>query len=502
MVNYPPTWISLRIQVRIICDSVAVTGNIHFTSLGSSIPFSLGAYETYTYSLTPSQIEAVYNFETGISNNSLYITSSDLISVYAYSGLDYGHGDVTNILPATTLGTDYYQITHWSYLIGLEAIIYTVVATQNDTQVFQNGVLKDTINEGQVYHLITNEDLTGAHITSNYPVAFFSLNSCIAFPAPCGRGDQQFPPINNWGKNFFVPNTPHSTSDRVRIVVTKNNTTIILTGGTLQTVPGAQTNPTNLQAGQFVEIKISPTGCYIESDEPIGVCSFIDTDHQLATPSLCWIPALEQKISHALIAPFIFNGTTQINSHYAVVCTHYNTKDDTRVSIGGDIPIELSGGNWIDHLESNMSFYAMPLLNITASYYFSNPAGFIILGYGGGVGASYCYPSGFATRNLSATFTANDIHYENLQDTIFCAKDVYFKTEIMGELHSAPGSLRWYIDEIEHIPARDLLEWYKPFENGEYEIKMVALFENGETTTLVGILKIEVFWMKMRNVRY
>jgi len=588
--NFPASSPALGLQIRIISGNTATTGNIHFTSLKDSVPFALGAHEVYTYSLTTPQIEAVYNMNTGITDYSIHITSVDSVVVYTYYGLSSGHGDATNILPTTTLGTEYYQI---SYLSNPEfyTVCYAVVATQDSTNLFVDGFYEKTLNEGQVYYVRNNEEMTGIHITSNYPIAFFSFNHCIAISTPaCGYAQQQLPPTSTWGKNFFVPNSPH-TLDRVRIVVTQNNTNIAqIEGGTLLTdVPGAQTTIDTLKAGQFVEIKISSNGCYIKANEPVGVCSFLSGENYLSvTPSQCWIPAIEQTIPNALIAPFFVASHVQLSNHYAFICTPTADTVNTRVSIGGASPTTLSGGSWIENIAANMSFYRMPLYQNTASYYFSNSAGLIVLCYGDGLGVSYYYPAGFSMRNLSAAFTANNIPYNKLSEHLFCEHDITFVANIEG-IHPNAGSLKWYINGDEYVPARDNLEWnknfptgnylitmsvlfednsteiyqdslkiancepvfyansvlfenlqdtvfcsknvhfqaeaenyteikwyvdgdeyvpenpldwYKNFETGEYEIKMVTLFDNGKTATVVATLKIEILWIKIRNVRY
>ena len=69
-------------------------------------------------------------------------------------------------------------------------------------------------------------------------------------------------------------------------------------------------------------------------------------------------------------------------------------------------------------------------------------------------------------------------------------------------LNSAEGSLKWFIGEVEEESAQDQLEWSKEFATGVYEIKMVVIFANGETETITSTLKVDVFWIKIRNVRY
>jgi hypothetical protein len=78
---------------------------------------------------------------------------------------------------------------------------------------------------------------------------------------------------------------------------------------------------------------------------------------------------------------------------------------------------------------------------------------------------------------------------------------VYFRAEIEG-LYTAQGSLKWYINGVEETAAQDRLQWSKPFESGTYTIEMWVRFENGETATISGTLKMEVLWIKIKNVKY
>jgi len=108
----------------------------------------------------------------------------------------------------------------------------------------------------------------------------------------------------------------------------------------------------------------------------------------------------------------------------------------------------------------------------------------------------------------NAEFYVNDIHYLELNDTAFCNKKVNFRAEVEGGPHPAQGSLKWYINSrdgngfIEEESARDQLTWNRQFATGTYDVKMVVVYENGETETLLSTFKIEVLWIKIKNVRY
>ncbi|MCL2290168.1 MAG: IgGFc-binding protein [Bacteroidetes bacterium] len=482
---------AVDLQIRIVSGNKAVTGNIHFADLGISVPFSIGAQQVHTYSLDPAQRQAVYNQTMGISNKSIYISTSDTVTVYAMNQR-LASADATNVLPRRALGTEYYQIT---YGTGE----YAVIAIADDTKLFHNGTPilgQESLNAGQVYYRTFTT--TGDYITSNKPVAFFSFNRMTTIPNAIGSPEhlmQQLVPVNRWGKTFFVP-VSHLNVDIVRIVASQNNTTITQTGGIIR--PEGQQSLVNLQAGQFVELEvpIGNNGCFIISNKPVGVCAYLVGNNYnglgLSDPAQSWVAPAEHAVKKAQIAPFIPSGTTHIGAHYALLWTPHIHTGDVRVSIGGAPPVPVPGP-WIQH-SSGLSFCTMQLTNPNASYLFTQPLtlGFHISCYGVGFAESYYYLAYSAMYDLSdAVFFANEIHHLNLYDTLICESVVNFRAEIQeqGPLPNISG-LKWYIDGVEEFSAQNQQTWSKTFSPGEYEIRMRAHYENGDTISKTGILRI------------
>ena len=282
----------------------------------------------------------------------------------------------------------------------------------------------------------------------------------------------------------------------MRIVASQDGTIITQTSGTHISAPGGQTGPTyTLNAGQCIELEalLTNNGCHIYADKPIGVCTYLTglsyNGFGISDPAQSWLPAIEQTVTEALVAPFVPTGT-YINTHYALVITNTDTKYDTKVSVNGAPPVDLSGGSWTDNPTAGMSFYTMPMANVSnISYNFTNDEGLIILCYGVGNVESYYFLGFSATRNLKASFYANDIYHTELPDHFICEPEIHFRAEITG-LNPLPGSLKWYIDGEEETDAQDLLEWSKTFLPGEYEIKMWVLFTDNDTMAIITTLKI------------
>jgi hypothetical protein len=83
--------------------------------------------------------------------------------------------------------------------------------------------------------------------------------------------------------------------------------------------------------------------------------------------------------------------------------------------------------------------------------------------------------------NNTVAFYVNDIHYQSLSGAVFCNKKVDFRAEVEN-LHPDPESLKWYINGVEEVGARDRLTWSKILTTkGVYEIKLWVRFGNGKT---------------------
>ena len=490
-----------ELEIRIVGGNLPTTGTIFFTNLGTSVDFNLAPHQIYTYSLDNNEKQAVYNTTMGVSNRSIrIITYDEPVTVYAMSS--FQTTDATNILPVTALGMEYFNISHIPYLFEGTGVntydAYAVVATEDNTKVYQDGILLGTLNRGGVYYQIKNSDMTGFRITSDNPVAFFALCQVTYIPLTAKVASnlyQQLAPVNTWGKEFFVP-VSHQNFDRVRIVASQNNTVITQIGGTLMTGTGGQSSYT-IHAGQFIELEValSTNGCYIYSNNPIEVCSYLSKWHNTlideAPASQCWIPAVEQTTTKALIASFTRKGIIGYANHNALVVTSTGTKDATRVSIGGGAAESLSGGYWIDNSAAGMSFYTFPLINDTVSYYFTNPKGLIILCYGYKYDWSYYYLAGSAMRDLDAAFYANDIHFQDLKDNSMCEGDVHFRAEIEGLHQTASERIKWFVNGTEEPGTLNQETWQKNFTAGNYDIRMWVRYENDDTISKTGTLIIK-----------
>jgi uncharacterized repeat protein (TIGR02543 family) len=496
--NIDANYISL--QIRIVAEDKDATGYLYLTNLNRNIPFSVNANQVFTYVLTVMEVYDVYISAQGVSNRSIHITSDNPVSVYALNQAELT-ADATNILPAPILGTDYYQISYQpvreeSYYSAVFNDAYAVIATENNTQVYHDNTVVATLNRGQVYYRTSTSDMTGAHITANKPIAFFAMSQGSFIPVEYQAPDvlfQQLPPVNTWGKKFFVPATSMKR-DRVRILASQDGTKVTLSGvANIITGTGGQSSLNNLHAGEFVELEIAEAsgGCYLSANKPVAVCAYLlgclyvqqfGFNPFFSDPSQCWIAPIEQNVKKALLAPFVpkdpYNAFPQY-IHYALIATPTATKTNTLYKTGTSAEQLINGVEWNDHAASGMSFYSMELNNASESYLFSNPAGLAVMGYGVANTVSYYYLLSPAMRILDELFYVNDIHFQEVYEVI-CEQPTRFRAEINGEggMSTEEGHLKWYIDGIEEISARDKLEWEKSFLSGVYKIKMEVRMAN------------------------
>ena len=141
----PSTISSFDFRIRIVAGNITTTATIHFTSLNKDTTFTIAPYEIYTYILDNNEKPAVYTIPTGTTDYSMRTTTSHPVSVYALRQFN-SICDVSNLLPVTALGTEYYAISYHDCFLEIDA--YSVVAIQNNTDLHHNDTLVATLDAG------------------------------------------------------------------------------------------------------------------------------------------------------------------------------------------------------------------------------------------------------------------------------------------------------------------------------------------------------------------
>ena len=144
--NSDQAYSNISLQFRIVTTK-NTEATITFTETGEVIPLSLSANTVYTHDLTLAQKQAVYSDITGKTSKSIHIQTDENVSVYAVNTMRL-ITDVTIILPIGALGNSYY---HLSYTPAVPALPdgYTIVAVENNTIIYEDGVHKTELNKGK-----------------------------------------------------------------------------------------------------------------------------------------------------------------------------------------------------------------------------------------------------------------------------------------------------------------------------------------------------------------
>jgi len=418
------------LELKIATGGKVTNVTLSFTEIGASTTITnIPAYSLRTIDLSNvptlgDKRNSIYldpsGSTSGTSNKALHITSTQPISVYAFN-TSKATTDATIVMPIEAWGRDYYRLSSALY-DNNHYDVELIIAREATTLTLPNGTTQN-LSVGQVYYNSSASDMTGRHITSNKPVAYFTHTTSSAVPAGRTYGDilfEQMSPVDRWGKQFLVPNArqrginfingsevDNEMNNIIRIVASENSTKINFSGATRRGGQNISSGGT-INAGQYVELLLnSNTGaCYIDADKPVGVCAYLvgagvpNNAYYTGDPSIAWMPSLNQVVKDAVVAPFYpgtsaNGGTTNLNEaaskHYAVIITKTATKAQTKIN-----GTTVSSG-WTDNSQSGYSHYVRQFNNaddINSVFKIENPNGIIVLCYGTSRVESYYYNAG------------------------------------------------------------------------------------------------------------
>jgi len=302
---------------------------------------------------------------------------------------------------------------------------------------------------------------------------------------------QQLAPVNTWSKHFFVP---VSVIDKeiVRIIASQDGTDMVSIGGAIQEPlkDGIWYDNTNINMSFYSMPLTNSTVSYIFSN-PHGLIVYGYAHGTTGTASYYYLAGSSMR---------------DLDAYYTAEGIHFQDLKDNPMC-EGDVHFlaEIEGLHpshpdrltwWIDGTEylpaKNLEQWSKPFsvgeYEIRMDVIYDNnetasKTGTLII----------------KSCTQSAVFFANNVLHSELKDTTFCNKNVNFRAEIEGLHPTASDSIMWYINDVFETSQAT---WSKPFENGTYEIKLVVHYDNDTYGTLTGTLKIQAFWIKIRNVRY
>lgn len=287
-------------------------------------PLDTGSYTIGANSLTRilldySLIEP--SVSEGIENKGIHLVSDNPVNIYAFN-YRTNCSDVAVIYPTPTLGSEYYAMCYTPHVSsGRETNSeFLVVATVDNTKVKitpsvatdggnkANTTFTVSLNRGQSYQVqSTSNDLTGSHIVSDKPVAFFSGSEATTIPLSGSTYDhlyEQIPQISTWGREFYVVPLKQRSKDTYRVLAAEDKTVVTI---------GATNTKKELSKGQFYEFELaSYQACKVTSTKKVLLAQFcrsqaVDGGAGVGDPFMTVISPITQKTNDVTFTAYESN---------------------------------------------------------------------------------------------------------------------------------------------------------------------------------------------------
>lgn len=351
-----------------------------------------------------------------IEDFGIHLISEKPVNVYALNW-DTNSADVAVIYPKESLGKEHFAICYYPDIDVNNPVSgngknseFLIVAVQDSTKVEitpskvtdklrpKDSTFVVYLNKGQVFQVQSeNEvgsnlngqgDLTGSYVLSDKPVAFYSgsLSTRVPFGECCwDHLYEQIPPIQSWGREFYVVPLKSRENDRYRIMAAEDNTLIQITGRT----------PIVLNRGEFEETVFrfdDPKKIF--ADKPIIVAQFSqsrDIDRQFTggngDPFMIILSSITQSKNDVT---FVAYDSDNITKYYVNIVTQTEEIGNIRFdgqSISGEFQSFPEGGYSFAQKSIKSGTHRIQNLN--------EDRGFLAYVYGYGGVESYGYGVGF-----------------------------------------------------------------------------------------------------------
>ena len=421
----------------------------------------------------------------GMVTNNLFvkITSTQNIGVYGIS-MFAATTDATTILPVDALGSEYTIISNTGGNPSSISVIATVPGTIITIRDAAGTALVSnlSISTGMVniYSMNSPVDITGYTVESNNDVAVFVATQCGS-QYSCGACDhnwEQMWPTNTAGRNYLVWCMSPSCYDNIKVVALEDNTTITrkIGGATTSfTLNKHQINAVGTPTNSTGTTYINNSGGVVEftSDKPFII------DHILGhAPCIKWISPIEQRVTTSVISPFVPTGGSVItthNLHIIIPADAESNMEIKEVRNGVETYVVLPFYTNTTNPDFKIA-YKEYLQYDSVLIYLNNPGGFLAYITGHGNAESYIMTAGAGAFDLSAYFTVDNMLYQAIDNTILCDTGVrVFESTCWGAATTVQGYLKWYINNVEELAARDSVTWSKSLDTGTYTIRMDVL---------------------------
>jgi len=423
----------------------------------------------YTANVSKNDVVSIPPVGAGvITSRTLTLTSTENICVYAINYVNLST-DATCALPVSTWGTEYRLATGVPCLTSDQSA-YAVVASESGTIVTLHDNSTITLNKNEVYHYIHTAavTMTGMRVAATKPVALFSgatrsnaPGTLWGCPASLGTGSpdhlyEQLWSVDKWGKDFFAfpvlsANGSNNWGGMLSLVANENGTNIAVSGG----INGGTTLNYALDEGEKQYVCSVMSGLTrIVSNKPIMVFLV------LPDASVMSIPPTNQRIQHALVAPFILSGTTNINQHGIDLLVPAAYWPQTVIKHDG---VVISNSLYTVNPSTHFpDWYHIrrDLTNVDITIDISCPGGFLAYLSGYGTNESYGFSASAGAYNLKKYFTIQekgttiDTYYENTTQIThtFELSDIIV---VKRTLETPFDSVTWLVNGIKYATAEN-----------------------------------------------
>ena len=435
-----------------------------------------------TYTRNVDQYKCYTNSADGTTSNNKFIkiTSTENIGVYGLN-MYAASTDATTVLPVEALGNHYTLISNT--VVTSPASISVIAPTAGTIITIKNAagtalVTNAAISTGLVYiYTYGSTDITGYTVESNNDICVF-VSVAAGTQAVAGAADynwEQMLPTNTAGKNYLVWSMSASYADVIKLVGLEDNTIVTRKIGAATTnisLNKHTTNSFNTPTSGNSTTYTNNSGGVVEltSNKPFIV------EHLLGhAPCIKWISPIEQRVTNSVISPFVPSGSSVITSHQLCIIIPADAESDMRVKeVRGNVETNVVIPFYTNTTNPDYKIAYRTYSQVDdVLIYLNNPGGFLAYMAGYGSAESYIIAAGAGAFDLSAYFTVDGILYQVIDNTTICNTNVRtFEATFWGAATSTPGYLKWYINGVEEIAARDLLTWSKSLAGGTYTVRM------------------------------
>ncbi len=244
-------------------------------------------------------------------NLAVHVTSDNPITVYGLNRR-FQTTDTYLGMPVHTLGKDYRVMCYTIYegmvsefaLIAVEDSTRVKITPTANTTVHPAGIEYEVLlKKGQTYQVWAQNqkfgacDLTGTLIKADKPVSVFSGHTCASVPPKviaCNHLVEQMPPLDTWGRHFFIGKFLTRTNYTYRVLANDSNTKVFEDNKLVKV----------LQSGEFYENQ-SNRDVQITSDKPVLVAQYsqgFQNGDSIGDPMMIMVSPTQQFLKKYLFA--------------------------------------------------------------------------------------------------------------------------------------------------------------------------------------------------------